>query len=128
MRIATTAVLTAAALACTSGSALAVADASAADKAAITKVLTAADKPTDVAKSCAAYSSAFLKTMFGSKKQCLISLTPADPSDIPKSITVSSISVSGKKAKAKVTEHGGDNATGSWQLTKAGGKWRVTSI
>jgi hypothetical protein len=128
MRLVTTAALTAAALAATTGPALAVADTSAADKTAITKVITIADKPTDVAKSCAAYSPALLKTTFGSKKQCLISQTPSDPSDLPKSITVSSISVSGKKAKAKVTEHGGDNAKGTWQLTKSGGTWQVTLV
>jgi hypothetical protein len=99
MRLAVTTVLTITALTCTGGPALATADTSAADKAAITKVINAAERSTDPNKSCAVFTSTLIKKMYSSKQYCLNAHATYDPaSDLPKSITVSSISVSGSKA------------------------------
>jgi hypothetical protein len=124
MRIAVTASLTTAALVCTSGSALAAPEVSAKDKAAIIKVINTADRNADSAKRCGALSSSLIKAMFGSKKQCLIS--QQGDSETPTSVKVSSISVSGNKAKAKLSERGGSESSGTWEFSRSGGTWHVS--
>jgi hypothetical protein len=127
VRIAITAVLTAAALAATGGSALAAPDSSAADKAAITKVLKTVVTG-DAKKSCAGYTSALRKAMFGSEQQCELNQEVTTFAFTPK-VAVSAISISGHKAKATVTERESNgNAIGTWNLTRSGTAWTVSLV
>lgn len=135
MRKAATAALSAAALAAAigmGGTALAAPGVSSADKAALTKAaLTKAvnliENSKDAAKTCGAgYTPALLKAMYGSKKQCEAFTDSAGPSS---TVKLSSISVSGSSAKAKVAEKDkSQTISGSWQFTRSGKAWQVSLI
>src|SRR4051812_5007951 len=127
MRVATTAVLTITALTTATAPALATTEVSAADRAAITKVINVAVATTDPAKACTAYTPAFYRAMFATKKSCSAAKHKNTP-DAAISIAVYSIKVSGKKATAKITVQGGDNGTGTWELVRSGKTWQVSLI
>jgi hypothetical protein len=127
MRVAATAVLTVTALTCTAAPGVAMAEVSAADRAAITKVIKVAVATTDPAKACTAYTPALYRAMFATKKPCSAAKRQQTP-ELAVSIAVYSIKVSGKKATAKITVQGGDNGTGTWELARSGKTWQVSLI
>jgi hypothetical protein len=128
MRVATTAVLTITALTCTAGPALATTEVSAADRAAITKAINTAERNADPATRCGALSASLIKSLYGTKSRCVIEEQEDAPSDLPKSVSISTLSVSGNKATVRITEHGGAGASGTWQLTRSGSTWQVSAM